>query len=56
MELRKVRVGSRESKLAVVQSELIMDLIRQAHPEIELELITMKTTGDMILEIGRAHV
>lgn len=50
MEPRKIRVGSRESKLAVIQSELVMDLIRQAHPEIELELITMKTTGDIILD------
>lgn len=50
MEPRKIRIGSRESKLAVVQSEIIMDLIRRAHPEIELELVTMKTTGDMILD------
>ena len=50
MESRKIRIGSRESKLAVVQSEMVMDLIRQAHPEIELELITMKTTGDIILD------
>lgn len=50
MEPRKIRIGSRESKLAVVQSEMVMDLIRQAYPEIELELITMKTTGDIILD------
>lgn len=50
MEQRKIRIGSRESKLAVIQSEMIMDLIRQAHPEIKLELITMKTTGDIILD------
>ncbi len=50
MEARKIRIGSRESKLAVVQSNIVMGLIRQAHPEIELELITMKTTGDMILD------
>ena len=50
MESRKIKIGSRDSKLAVIQSELIMDLIRQNHPEIELELITMKTTGDLILD------
>lgn len=47
---RKIRIGSRESKLAVIQSEMVMELIRCAHPEIELELITMKTTGDIILD------
>jgi len=50
LEPRIIRIGSRESKLAVVQSEMVMSLIRQAHPEIELELITMKTTGDIILD------
>lgn len=50
MEKRKMRIGSRDSKLAVTQSELVMDLIQQASPEVELELITMKTTGDLILD------
>lgn len=50
MQKRKIRVGSRESKLAVVQSELVMGLIARAHPEIQLELVTMKTTGDRILD------
>lgn len=46
----KIRVGSRESRLAVIQSELVMAEIARAHPEIELELVTMKTTGDKILD------
>ena len=46
----KLRIGSRESRLAVIQSELVMEAIRAAHPEIELELVTMKTTGDKILD------
>ena len=46
----KLRVASRESKLAVIQSELAMEAISRLHPEIELELITMKTTGDKILD------
>lgn len=46
----KIKIGSRESKLAVIQSEIVMERIRQHRPEIELELITMKTTGDIILD------
>lgn len=46
----KIIVGSRDSKLAVAQSRLIMNQIAEAHPEIQLELVTMKTTGDMILD------
>lgn len=44
----KIRVGSRESVLAVRQSEIVMEYIKSKYPEIELELITMKTTGDII--------
>lgn len=46
---RKIVVGSRDSKLAVMQTELVMKEIRKQNPEIELELITLKTTGDLIL-------
>lgn len=46
----KLRIGSRDSRLAVVQSGLVMSALRKAHPEIELELVTMKTTGDKILD------
>ena len=46
----RIRVGSRESKLAVIQSQMVMDAIRQAVPEAVLELVTMKTTGDRILD------
>lgn len=46
----KICIGSRESRLAVIQSEMVMDYIRQNCPEAELELLTMKTTGDLILD------
>ena len=46
----KIRVGSRESALAVIQSEMLMDAIREADDSIELELVTMKTKGDKILD------
>ena len=46
----KLRIGSRESRLAVIQSRMVMELIAAAEPEAELELVTMKTTGDKILD------
>ena len=48
--MNTIRIGSRESKLAVIQSELVMAAIRAAHPDTRLELVTMKTTGDKILD------
>ncbi|SKC04626.1 hydroxymethylbilane synthase [Lachnospiraceae bacterium] len=48
--MKKLRVGSRESKLAVIQSELVIDMIRKNCPDIEIELVALKTTGDKILD------
>ncbi|MCC8116690.1 MAG: hydroxymethylbilane synthase, partial [Planctomycetes bacterium] len=44
-----LRVGSRESRLAIVQATTVMDAIQRSNPDLALELITMKTTGDKIL-------
>lgn len=49
MNKRIVRIGSRDSKLAVMQTELIIHAVTKYHPEIQFELVTMKTTGDVIL-------
>lgn len=45
-----IRIGSRESRLAVIQAEIIRKLIVSACPEVQVELVTMKTTGDKILD------
>ena len=47
---RIIRVGSRESRLAVVQAEMVIRAIRQYDLSIETELVTMKTSGDMLLD------
>lgn len=44
-----IKIGSRESRLAVIQAEIVAEAIRLALPEAEVELVTMKTTGDLIL-------
>ena len=46
----KITIGSRESKLAVLQSEMVRDYIKNHDPELEVEILTMKTTGDKILD------
>lgn len=50
MRKKKIIIGSRDSKLAVMQTELVMEQIRKCNPDLELELITLKTTGDLILD------
>ena len=46
----KIVVGSRESRLAVVQSMTVVDFLKSKHPGMDVELLTMKTTGDRILD------
>ena len=48
-EKRKIVIGSRESVLAVAQTKLLVEYIRENCPEISAEILTMKTTGDRIL-------
>jgi hydroxymethylbilane synthase len=47
---KTVRIGTRDSRLAVIQAELVADAIRKHHPEIEARLVPMKTTGDQLLD------
>ncbi|MFI3325980.1 MAG: hydroxymethylbilane synthase [Clostridia bacterium] len=45
---KKIIIGSRESKLAVVQSEMLLNYLKDNN--IPCEILTMKTTGDIILD------
>ena len=46
----RIVVGSRESRLAVAQSMTLVEYLRGALPDAEVTLLTMKTTGDRILD------
>ena len=50
MTRTKLVVGSRESKLAVVQSNIVIDYLRENYPRLEVELLALKTTGDIKLD------
>ncbi|KAJ1844557.1 porphobilinogen deaminase [Coemansia sp. RSA 2703] len=47
-----LRVGTRDSKLALVQTELVIAQIKQAHPGLAIETLTMKTIGDKIQDVA----
>ena len=53
MNSRTVVIGSRESRLAVIQSEMVKDYIEKNNEGLKAELLTMKTTGDIILDRTR---
>lgn len=49
--MKTIRVGSRDSKLAIIQSEMVIEAIKHYDSTIQTELVTMKTTGDKILDV-----
>lgn len=48
--MKTIKVGSRESGLAVAQARLVMDAVERSNPGIRTELVAMKTSGDTILD------
>lgn len=49
-EKKKLVIGSRSSLLAVRQSEIVIEYLQKAFPETDVELVTMSTKGDRILD------
>jgi len=45
-----IRVGSRDSVLAINQAQIVMDVIKKADSSVEFELVKIKTTGDKLLD------
>ncbi len=46
----KLIIGSRESALAMVQSRMVQAYLKERVPEMEVEILPMKTMGDKILD------
>lgn len=53
---RKVRIATRESRLAMTQTEMVRDALRARHPELEVEIVGMTTKGDRVLDRPLAQV
>ncbi|MDO5293004.1 MAG: hydroxymethylbilane synthase [bacterium] len=44
-----IKIGTRKSALAMAQTELVIQAIKRVHPDVSIEIITMTTKGDKIL-------
>lgn len=44
----KIRIGTRGSKLALVQTEYVKQRLQQAYPQHQYEIVVIRTKGDMI--------
>ncbi|KAK7487988.1 hypothetical protein BaRGS_00020733 [Batillaria attramentaria] len=53
---RTVRVGSRKSELALIQTRTVIELLKKQHQDLKFETITMHTTGDKILDSALSKI
>ncbi|MBC1260812.1 hydroxymethylbilane synthase [Synechococcus sp. BSF8S] len=51
-----LRIASRRSQLAMVQTHWVRDALAQAHPSLEISIEAMATQGDKILDVALAKI
>lgn len=54
--MRGIRVGTRRSRLAMVQTKFVVDRLLMASPGIKVEVVPVKTLGDMLPPENRGEV
>lgn len=52
----KIRIGTRQSKLALWQTEHVKSELMRHHPGIEVEVIHINTKGDKILDVALSKI
>ena len=53
---RTIRIGSRKSQLALVQTYWVQEQLQKSFPDINFEVHTMSTQGDKILDVALAKI
>jgi len=56
VRIRPLVIGSRKSKLALVQARLVKAELEAAYPERDFEIKTIKTTGDKIFDVPLSKI
>ncbi len=56
MDKNRFRIGTRGSKLALYQAELTKKMLLEKFPEIEVEIVIIKTKGDKILDVALSKI
>ncbi|MFI0403148.1 MAG: hydroxymethylbilane synthase [Cyanobium sp.] len=56
MNASLLRIASRRSQLAMVQTHWVRDALLQAHPGLEIRIEAMATQGDKILDVALAKI
>lgn len=44
----RIRIATRGSKLSLIQTEIVMNMIRSVEPNVQFDVIIVRTTGDIV--------
>ncbi|MBW4596651.1 MAG: hydroxymethylbilane synthase [Brasilonema angustatum HA4187-MV1] len=53
---RTIRIGSRKSQLALIQTYWVQEQLKKSFPDISFDVHTMSTQGDKILDVALAKI
>ncbi|XP_041373048.1 porphobilinogen deaminase-like [Gigantopelta aegis] len=53
---KTMKVGSRKSQLALIQTNKVISKLKELHPDFKFEVVTMTTTGDRILDSALSKI
>nr|XP_015193032.1 PREDICTED: porphobilinogen deaminase isoform X2 [Lepisosteus oculatus] len=51
-----IRMGTRKSQLARIQTDSVAEKLKSLYPEVQLEIVAMSTTGDKILDTALSKI
>ncbi|XP_024300244.1 hydroxymethylbilane synthase, b isoform X2 [Oncorhynchus tshawytscha] len=53
---RVIRIGTRKSQLARIQTDSVAEKLKRLYPDVHLEIVGMTTTGDKILDTALSKI
>ena len=54
--MREIRIGTRESPLALWQADWVRQSLSDAHPQLRVSLVRIRTKGDKLIDVSLANV
>uniref|UniRef100_A0A673T3R1 Porphobilinogen deaminase n=1 Tax=Suricata suricatta TaxID=37032 RepID=A0A673T3R1_SURSU len=55
-KMRVIRVGTRKSQLARIQTDSVVAVLKSLYPGLQFEIVAMSTTGDKILDTALSKI
>ncbi|HEY3298271.1 MAG TPA: hydroxymethylbilane synthase [Armatimonadota bacterium] len=54
--INKLKVGTRGSALALCQTKIVVERLKELHPGLEIEIVTISTQGDRSIDVPLASI